>query len=287
MAQQHACMGLVVIVDATYFGSAWAKQTFKADWATKKLKGTVVEYKPARGKNPEKWGLKFEEDPKVYMFLKETMLQYGALPRLLEGGGAEDGAWPTPSPAGSIDLRSPGRGLEAGGRSARGAAGEVQGEAAGRPVRTLRQRPSGRLNFDATSSSETESEADPQSEEVDGGAGPSKPAGAAGNRGGAAAGQPRRPTFSKRKAKGKARKKVSKRLLEGESSGSEEEDHSDGELEEEGGNPLEHDEGEEGPSGEMEWEQVEEGDTLEDLKPPAFTGLHAHLFCDGWVIGLF
>lgn len=40
----------------------------------------MVEYKAARGKIAEKWGLRFEGDPKVYMFTKETMLSFGAHP---------------------------------------------------------------------------------------------------------------------------------------------------------------------------------------------------------------
>ncbi|GAQ92976.1 hypothetical protein KFL_012320015 [Klebsormidium nitens] len=273
MASQQACMGLVVSVSATQFGTDWAKSTYGDEWDTKKLPGTVVEYKPARGKNPEKWGLRFEGDPKIYMFPKETMLQFGAPPRLLEGGGASG----SEGPAGSIDLRSP-VADQAGGSNARAAGKAPAAAASGRPVRQLRVRPASKLDFDK-SSSETDSEPEPNSEEVDGGVGSEEEEEEGG---GEAEGaddqarqrprQPRNVTFAKRKEKKKGRKKVSKELMAGESSGSEEDVFSDAELEEEGVGPLEQEESEAGPSGEMQWEPVREGDNVEDLQPPEFTG---------------
>lgn len=193
-------------------------------------------------------------------------------------GGARSGRFDSPA---SADLRSPETRLRAGGSKDGTAAQAPAAAAPGRPAKQLRPRPAGRLNFDKSGSDSDEPESDPEpdSEEVDGGAGSGgsddKEGGGAAHEGGGRphARQSRRVSFVKRKAKRKGRGKVSKELMEGDSSGSDEDYFSDEELEEEGGSePLEQEEGEAGPSGEMQWEPVEEGDTVEELQPPPFTG---------------
>ncbi|GAQ88445.1 transposase [Klebsormidium nitens] len=118
--------------------------------------------------------------------------------------------------------------------------------------------------------SQSDGDPDSQSDSEEEAAGPATAGPATGQNRGRPPGK-RTVVFQKRAVKPAGRKRVSKKLLEGASSGSEEEGESDEELEKEGEGPL--DKGlEAGPSGPMHWEPVAEGDVLEDVQPPAFTG---------------
>jgi hypothetical protein len=265
MDRHQPGLGLVVLVEATHFGEEWARAEFGDEWNTKKLPGTVVEYKAARGRSPAKWGLLFEGNRHVYYFNKDLMVHCGVPPRLLDNDAeAEHG-----QTAAEEDLRTPqskGKGLAAADLPPAG--------------RQLRERHAGR---NCNEEDDSDDEEPTVSEEVDGGASEDGSGDSEGERAGRGAaslrgrgrgrergGGSRTVTFTKQAAKPKGRKRVSKKLLEGDSSG-DEENVSDEEPAE-GVGPLDAPENEAGPSTEMEWQPVEPGNTVEDLQPPEFTG---------------
>ncbi|GAQ91128.1 hypothetical protein KFL_007310050 [Klebsormidium nitens] len=259
-------LGLLVFVKATHFGELWAKNEFGDEWDSKQLAGTVTEYKHSRGKTPEKWGLLFEGDSQVYWFTKELLVEAGVPPRLLESdtGSAQAGG------PGELDLRTP---------LSRGKSKVVDGNEE-EVVRQPRKRAATRPSFrdDATDSDD---EDESNSDEVDGTSESDSEGGAEGAAalplGGRGRGRGRPPgkrnvVFQKRAAKKHGRQRVSKKLMDGASSG-DEDGLSDEELAEEGVGPLDKEpEAAAGPSAEMSWEQVAEGDVLEDVQPPPFTG---------------
>lgn len=244
--------GLLVNVRALHFGEEWAKQEYgDPAYKTARLLGKVVKHKVEKT-GDKRWGLSFPGDHLMYWFTVDQLLAEGApLVELTTTQEQREGVM-------EFDLRSPEKLPETPANNAHtdeGAAGapRVRRKAALRPA--VVESENGSLGSRSSSEKGQEVDQDERGSSEEEVPQPAK--------------QKRKVVMEKRPIKPAANKRVAQRLLDGASSG--DEDWSDDDRVAGEGNPLEH-EDEGGPSGQMHWEKVAEGDVCEDVAPNEFTG---------------
>lgn len=256
IAGMHPTMGLQLEVRAAFFGEDWAKEKFGDDWESARLEGVVRDFQRGKTAKTDKWKVYFAFDNSEYWWKRSQMVEVGVPPRLMEseGGAAEIEA---------VDLRTPQS-------KARVEPSKEQGQAGpDRPRRAV--RPPSRYTVGGNSAEgdakdDAEEDMEEEGQSNDGGSDEG------GDKGAEETVErlprvplPRDSAFQKRDAKKKGRKRVSLRLLEGNSD-EEEGEFSDNEQLAKEGDPLET-VVDAGPSALWEWRGVKSGDARTNLQP--------------------